>query len=142
MAVVALNISDFRTFYPRFSDSTKYPDTLITAMFDVACSLINNTENSFIPYDPTHGIKLRERILYAAVCHLLTMNEQGDEQTGVITSASQGSVSVGFSPVNGTSYAAQYWSQTRCGQLVWMLLSPYRLGGRLYTESPEYHPYG
>lgn len=142
MAVVALNISDFRTFYPRFSDSTKYPDTLITAMFDVACSLINNTENSFIPYDPTHGIKLRERILYAAVCHLLTMNEQGDEQTGVITSASQGSVSVGFSPVNGTSYAAQYWSQTRCGQLVWMLLSPYRLGGRFYTESPEYHPYG
>lgn len=142
MAVVALNISDFRTFYPRFSDSTKYPDTLITAMFDVACSLINNTENSFIPYDPTHGIKLRERILYAAVCHLLTMNEQGDEHTGVITSASQGSVSVGFSPVNGTSYAAQYWSQTRCGQLVWMLLSPYRLGGRFYTESPEYHPYG
>ena len=142
MAVVALNISDFKTFYPRFSDSTKYPDTLITAMFDVACSLINNTENSFIPYDPTHGIKLRERILYAAVCHLLTMNEQGDEQTGVITSASQGSVSVGFSPVNGTSYAAQYWSQTRCGQLVWMLLSPYRLGGRFYTESPEYHPYG
>lgn len=142
MAVVALNISDFRTFYPRFSDSTKYPDTLITAMFDIACSLINNTENSFIPYDPTHGIKLRERILYAAVCHLLTMNEQGDEQTGVITSASQGSVSVGFSPVNGTSYAAQYWSQTRCGQLVWMLLSPYRLGGRFYTESPEYHPYG
>ena len=142
MAVVALNISDFRTFYPRFSDSTKYPDTLITAMFDVACSLINNTENSFIPYDPTHGIKLRERILYAAVCHLLTMNEQSDEQTGVITSASQGSVSVGFSPVNGNSYAAQYWSQTRCGQLVWMLLSPYRLGGRFYTESPEYHPYG
>ena len=142
MAVVALNISDFRTYYPRFSDSTKYPDTLITAMFDIACSLINNTENSFIPYDPTHGIKLRERILYAAVCHLLTMNEQGDEQTGVITSASQGSVSVGFSPVNGTSYAAQYWSQTRCGQLVWMLLSPYRLGGRFYTESPEYHPYG
>lgn len=142
MAVVALNISDFRTYYPRFSDSTKYPDTLITAMFDIACSLINNTENSFIPYDPTHGIKLRERVLYAAVCHLLTMNEQGDEQTGVITSASQGSVSVGFSPVNGTSYAAQYWSQTRCGQLVWMLLSPYRLGGRFYTESPEYHPYG
>lgn len=141
MAVVTLNISDFRTFYPRFEDATKYPDSYITAMFDVACTLINNTESSFIPYDPPK-IKLRERILYAAVCHLLTMNEQGDEQTGVITSASQGSVSVGFSPVNGNSYAAQYWSQTRCGQLVWMLLSPYRLGGRFYTESPEYHPYG
>ena len=141
MAVVTLNISDFRTFYPRFEDATKYADAYITAMFDVACTLINNTESSFIPYDPPK-IKLRERILYAAVCHLLTKNEQGDEQTGVITSASQGSVSVGFSPVNGNSYAAQYWSQTRCGQLVWMLLSPYRLGGRLYTESPEYHPYG
>lgn len=141
MAVVTLNISDFRTFYPRFEDATKYPDSYITAMFDVACTLINNTESSFIPYDPPK-IKLRERILYAAVCHLLTMDGQGDEQMGVITSASQGSVSVGFSPVNGNSYAAQYWSQTRCGQLVWMLLTPYRLGGRLYTESPEYHPYG
>ena len=141
MAVVTLNISDFRTFYPRFEDATKYPDSYITAMFDVACTLINNTESSFIPYDPPK-VKLRERILYAAVCHLLTMAGQGEEQTGVITRASQGSVSVGFSPVNGNSYAAQYWSQTRCGQLVWMLLSPYRLGGRFYTESPEYHPYG
>ena len=114
MAVVTLNISDFRTFYPRFEDATKYPDSYITAMFDVACTLINNTESSFIPYYPPK-IKLRERILYAAVCHLLTMDGQGDEQTGVITSASQGSVSVGFSPVNGNSYAAQYWSQTRWG---------------------------
>lgn len=141
MAVVTLNISDFRTFYPQFADTVKYPDTLITANFNTACSLINNTDSSIIPYDPPR-VLTRLRVLYAAVCHFLTMSDQGSEQTGVITSASQGSVSVGFSPVNGNSYPAQFWSQTRCGQLVWMLLTPYRTGGRFYTEDPEYHPYG
>ena len=141
MAVVTLNISDFRTFYPQFADTTKYPDSVITANFNIACSLINNTDSSYVPYDPPR-VLTRQRVLYAAVCHLLTLANQGDQQSGVVTSASQGSVSVSFSPVTGSSYAAQFWSQSKCGQLVWMLLTPYRLGGRIYTEDPEYHPYG
>ena len=120
MAVVTLDISEFRTLYPQFADSVTYTDAEITAQFDIACTLINNTEQSYIPYIPPR-IVMRKRVLYAAVCHLLTLSGQGAEQTGNITSASQGSV---------------------CGQLVWMLLTPYRVGGRLYTEYPDYHPYG
>lgn len=141
MAVVTLDISEFRTLYPQFADSVTYTDAEITAQFDIACTLINNTEQSYIPYMPPR-IVMRKRMLYAAVCHLLTLSGQGAEQTGNITSASQGSVSVGFTPVKGNSYPAQWWCQTKCGQLVWMLLTPYRVGGRLYTEYPDYHPYG
>ena len=46
MAVVTLDISEFRTLYPQFADSVTYPDTEITAQFDIACTLINNTEQS------------------------------------------------------------------------------------------------
>ena len=123
MAIVQLNISDFRTFYPIFADAVQYPDNVITYAFNLAETYIDNTESSPIPYDPSKNILLRQRVLYMATCHLLQLNSQSPQQTGAVTSASQGSVSVGYSP------------------LTWMMLSPYRLGGRFYT-SGNFHPFG
>lgn len=141
MAIVQLNISDFRTFYPIFADAVQYPDNVITYAFNLAETYIDNTNGSPIPYDPSKNILLRQRVLYMATCHLLQLNSQSPQQTGAVTSASQGSVSVGYSPLTGNSFASQFWSQTRCGQQVWMMLSPYRLGGRFYT-SGNFHPFG
>ena len=141
MAIVQLNISDFRTFYPIFADSVEYPDNVITYAFNLAETYIDNTESSPIPYDPSKNILLRQRVLYMATCHLLQLNSQSPQQTGAVTSASQGSVSVGYSPLTGNSFASQFWSQNRCGQQGWMMLSPYRLGGRFYT-SGNFHPFG
>jgi hypothetical protein len=64
MAVVTLDISEFRTLYPQFADSVTYTDAEITAQFDIACTLINNTEQSYIPYIPPR-IVMRKRVLYA-----------------------------------------------------------------------------
>lgn len=41
MAVVTLDISEFRTLYPQFADSVTYTDAEITAQFDIALSLIH-----------------------------------------------------------------------------------------------------
>ena len=118
MAIVQLNISDFRTFYPIFADAVQYPDNVITYAFNLAETYIDNTESSPIPYDPSKNILLRQRVLYMATCHLLQLNSQSPQQTGAVTSASQGSVSVGYSPLTGNSFASQFWSQTRCGHAV------------------------
>ena len=103
MAIVQLNISDFRTFYPIFADAVQYPDNVITYAFNLAETYIDNTESSPIPYDPSKNILLRQRVLYMATCHLLQLNSQSPQQTGAVTSASQGSVSVGYSP-QGSHY--------------------------------------
>ena len=66
MAIVQLNISDFRTFYPIFADSVQYPDNVITYAFNLAETYIDKTESSPIPYDPSKNILLRQRVLYMA----------------------------------------------------------------------------
>ena len=81
MAIVQLNISDFRTFYPIFADSVQYPDNVITYAFNLAETYIDNTESSPIPYDPSKNILLRQRV-YMATCHLLQLNSQSPQQTG------------------------------------------------------------
>ena len=96
MSTVTLNISDFRIFYPAFEDAAKYPDSLITLMFNQACAILGNSDDSIYPYDPSHGKLQRMFILYAATCHLLTLRGMAPGQTGRITSASQGSVSTSF----------------------------------------------
>lgn len=143
MSIVALNISEFRIFYPAYEDPVKYPDTLITAIFDEACCIVGNSDTSFYPYDPNRGIQIRKFLLYAATCHLLALRNMSPEQTGRIASASQGSVSTSFdNSITGNSYGAKWWSLTSCGQKFWALSAPYRQGGILYTQYPEYHPYG
>lgn len=143
MSTVTLNISDFRIFYPAFEDASKYPDSLITLMFNQACAILGNSDDSIYPYDPTHGKLQRMFILYAATCHLLTLRGMAPGQTGRITSASQGSVSTSFdTSITGNSYSSKWWSQTPCGQMVWKLTAPYRQAGMLYTNFPDYHPYG
>lgn len=141
MAIYELNVGVFRSKFPQYADVTAYPDELITNSFTVAESLVNNTNSSNIPYDPTHNIYTRGNILEYLTCHLITLSELPNSQTGRIASASQGSVSTSFDLPKTNSVTGDWYNQTRCGQLVWILLAPYRLGGRIYNTS-TYHPWG
>ena len=139
--VVEWNEAEWRGLYPQFSAITSEQ---LAALWKMATAIIDNTEGSFIPYDPDHGIFVRQIILYALMCHLATIATQDQSgQPGTLTNASEGSVSAGFYmpqfPGGGVSGA--WYNQTQCGRTVWMLLRRYSLGGRYYPMK-YFHPFG
>lgn len=126
MAVVVFDITEFRGIYPEFA---AVPDERLQFFFDMATSLIDNSESSPVPYSPP-VIVTRKTILYALVCHLATLSQRGSGAVGVITNAAEGSVSTGFSmPINPS---AAWYQQTQCGAFAWQLMTPFIVGGRAY----------
>lgn len=121
MAVVVFNVSEFRAIYPQFSELT---DAQLTAFFDDACLYLSNTNSS-----PVKNLTLRKSLLYKIVCHLATLSQRGGGVTGAVTSASEGSVSSSFSPLQSTDENASWWNQTACGAAFWQLWRRFARGG-------------
>lgn len=136
--IVTFDPAEFRAFYPKFTVAT-VSDEQLEHMFDLACTFIDNTDNSRFPYDPSKKVYVRKEMLYLLVCHLATMELWSPGQSGPLASATQGSVSVGFQ--NITLNNQQWLSQTPCGRTLAMLMKPYALGGRIATVC-HFHPYG
>jgi hypothetical protein len=140
MAVYVFDPEQFKTVRPQFAG---LDDAVLIYYFNAACSIIDNKDGSLLPYDPDHGVFLRQMILDALTCHLLTVDVLISKQTGgvggQVTSASEGSVSVSFNvpPVTQSSY----YLSTPCGQAFLSFIRPYIQGGRL--ASPKgCHPWG
>lgn len=128
--------------YPQFSGVLTSGQ--MSQLWQLACTLIDNTNQSLIPYDPEAQIYTRQVLLWAVMCHLATMSVWGvSGQSGTVASASEGSVSTSFAlpniPAGGVS--AQWYNQTPCGRTAWMLIRRYSLGGRVYSYK-AFHPYG
>lgn len=146
-SIVAWDVVDFLTYYPRFgvcgASTFVEPETL-AAYFEVACSYVDNTADSLIPYDPESGVFIRKILLYAIICHIATLEQwSANGQSGPLASANEGSVSVSFQSAQykqGSDLAA-WLRQTSCGQNAWVLLSRYVSGGRLYRVK-HCHPFG
>ena len=136
--IVVLNATEFRTFYPKFTEEL-ISDEQLDNLFQLACTFIDNTDKSRFPYDPDRNIYTRKQMLYLLVCHLATMELWGAGQSGPLTSATQGSVSVGFQSMD--MWGQPWFSQTPCGRTLLQMLMPYALGGRIFTK-PHFHPYG
>lgn len=132
----------FLEVYPQFVG--KISQAQFDALWMMACTLVDNTAQAIIPYDPDSEMYTRQVILWAVMCHLATMSLWGiSGQSGPMTSGSEGSVSASFQlpilPGNGVTSA--WYNQTPCGRSAWMLLRRYSLGGRYYAYR-ECHPYG
>lgn len=136
--IVVFNATEFRTFYPKFPEEL-ISDEQLDNLFQLACTFIDNTDKSRFPYDPDRNIYTRKQMLYLLVCHLATMELWGAGQSGPLTSATQGSVSVGFQSMD--MWGQPWFSQTPCGRTLLQMLMPYALGGRIFTK-PHFHPYG
>ena len=136
--IVVFNATEFRTFYPKFTEEL-ISDEQLDNLFQLACTFIDNTDKSRFPYDPYRNIYTRKQMLYLLVCHLATMELWGAGQSGPLTSATQGSVSVGFQSMD--MWGQPWFSQTPCGRTILQMLMPYALGGRIFTK-PHFHPYG
>ena len=127
MAVVTFDPEEFREIHPQLADFTT---TWLRFAFDVACLVADNSERSRIPYNPP-SVTSRKTVLYLLVCHLCELSLRGGGVVGSLTSASEGSVSAGFSPP--ADPGAGWFNQTQCGATAWQLLSGCLPGGRLYN---------
>lgn len=135
--IVVWDKDDFLDYYPQFVG--KVTDSVLEKLWIVATTLIPNTENSPIPYDPDQGIYVRKLLLYALMCHMITV--QLNDSVGAVTSATEGSVSASVTIPTAKGYFQQWLNSTPCGQLAWLLMRKYtERGGKLYVSNHR-HPW-
>lgn len=134
--IVEFNPDEFITRNPQFKD--KLTNEQLISAFEIACLMCDNSDSSFIPYDPAKGIFNRKTMLYLLVCHLCVLALRPFDQAGPTVSASQGSVNVSFQVPNVAG--GEYFNQTPCGATYYQLLKQCSKGGFLFTYD-TYHPY-
>jgi len=137
--IVEFNVTAFRNRHPFFTED-KISDEALEYQFDVACAIIPNTEDSFVPYDPENGVMDRGIVLDALTCHLATMAIRDPNQSGPVASAGEGSVNVSYGMLN--NLGGEWFNQTPCGSTFWQLMKLYRTWGGRMVSIPNYHPWG
>lgn len=146
MAIVVFDPDEWRERFPVISNirTSLISDAVLQQAFDVACLIIENKENSQIPYYPDNNIFDRKTLLYLLVCHLVTLALwQRWGINGVPTSATEGTVSAGLSVgVFAGNPNGAFFNQTPCGQVLWLALARYRVGGRYIDHASRWHPWG
>ena len=135
MTFYELDFEAFRSAYPAFSEE-KVSEAQLSASWDEVKVLLGDGEGNF-PY-PEQTIKA---ILFAALCHLLTLKTSSIEQPSRIASATEGSVSTSFENLQVKTDSGAWWNLTKCGALFWAMTMRYRTGCKLY-HSPKFHPWG
>ena len=129
---IDLNIQTFRATFPLYADETTYPDTLLNAQYKIGkCYVADN--------DCTMAENCREYALQAMLAHLLYIRDQvnSGNNVGVITSASEGEVSVSLAtPVVDDEW--HYWfNSSPFGRELIALLEVQSVGGFYVGGSPE-----
>lgn len=135
MAIVVFDIDTFRGFYPEFSNVA---DAALPFIFQQAEFYLDNTEYSLV-VDPAK----RELLLYmlmSHICYIRYGNNKGAGGTGIvgrISSASEGSVSVGAS-LDGGEFIGAWYTQSPYGIDYWQATKVYRMG-RYFTGCGVYN---
>lgn len=124
--VVVFDPQEFLMLYPQFQNV--FTPSQLNQFFKVACLLCDNTENS-----PVADLEERKTLLYMLVCHIATLMQRGTAMPGLITSATEGSVSVGL---QNYSNNPNWFSQTQCGSMYWLATAKYRVGMRYVRWIP------
>ncbi len=135
MTPFGLDIDSFRDLYPGLTEDV-ISDAELQNLWGFVVELLGDGKGDF-PY-PESTI---QPILYAALCHLATLETNGSNQPGRIASATEGSVSVSYEALQVNSEVGAWWNQTKCGALFWMMTKRYRVGCRFYGGR-NYHPWG
>ena len=117
MTPFKLDLPTFRKMYPGLTEDV-ISDVELLTLWGVVDALLGDGEGNF-PY-PESSI---QTILYAALCHL------------------EGSVSTSFENLKIQSETGEWWNQTKCGALFWVLTKRYRVACRFYGGR-KFHPWG
>lgn len=113
--IVLLDSDEFKSLYP----DVKATDDVIESYFSAACLLLDNTKRSRV-----RNLCERKMLLYLLTRHIAELAERGAGLVGSLTSASQGSVSVGVSAFQN----ANWYQQTQWGAIYWEATGKYRKG--------------
>ena len=135
MTSFELDISKFRAIYTGLTECA-ISDESLENLWCVIVTQLGDGKGNF-PYPAPAN----QAILYAALCHLATLQTDGLNQPARIASAGEGSVSTSFENLQVRSEQGQWWNLTKCGALFWVLTQKYRVGCRFYAGN-HYHPWG
>ena len=134
MAQHELIIDDWRLRFPEFSQLT---DAQIEMAWDSATSYIADYDNFLLS---GKRLQLALNLMTAHIVQLRVMALSKDNSsmpTGVLTSASEGSVSVSFSPPPFKNGLETWLAMTPYGLELWALLSMAIAGGFYVGGKPE-----
>lgn len=124
--VVVFDATEFLALYPQFNNV--FTPEQLTQFFNVACMLCDNTNNSKVT-----DLTERKTLLYMLVCHIATLMQRGTGMVGIISSATEGKVSVGLQNVINNP---NWYNQTQCGSMYWLATAKYRVGMRYVRWFP------
>lgn len=114
---VVFDVEEFKAMHP---ESAAVPDAALSGYFMVAESVCDNTERSLVK-----DLRERKTLLYLLVCHITQLQLRGAGTVGLLSSVTEGKVSASFSvPTN-----LNWYKQTQCGWMYWLITQKYRLGG-------------
>lgn len=131
-----LDVAQFRLLFPAFADETKFPDAMIAVWWDLATEYITEYDNCLIS-GKTLQFALNLMAAHLAQTFTMIANGSGTGTPGLVTSASEGSVSISMTPPPAKS-AWQFWlSTTPYGLQLWALLSSLLVGGITLGGHPE-----
>ena len=126
MNAVIFDVNEFLTLYPQFQNV--FTSDQLNQFFNVACLLCDNTKNSKVT-----DLTERKTLLYMLVCHIATLMQRGTGMVGILTSATEGKVSVGLQNVMNNP---NWYNQTQCGSMYWLATAKYRVGMRYVRYIP------
>lgn len=129
---IDLDIASFRINFPAYASETDYPDVRLNSQYAIGkCYIADN--------DCTLPEECREYALQLMLAHLLNIQDSivSGRPTQIVTSATEGSVSVSLSePPNTDTW--NYWlSSTPYGIQVLAMLSAASVGGFYVGGSEE-----
>ena len=126
MNVVVFDAEEFLALYPQFQNV--FTPAQFQVFFNVACLILDNTENSKVK-----DLLERKTLLYMLVCHIATLQQRGTGTVGMLTSATEGKVSVGLQAYTSNP---NWYSQTQCGSMFWLATAKYRVCMRYIGWTP------
>lgn len=131
---VTFNPDEFRAmFKPHFDDTDKYTDEFLQFCFELAVLLIGNCPLCEIKHTS------QKYYLYLATAHIAFRMAYDPNISGILSSASEGSVSASFSITDSNN--AGFWNSTQWGRMLWELVRP--KGGKFFTViRPRCRPRG
>lgn len=123
-------VSDFRTAFPQFSDTTRYPDAQIQFRLNLADVLLSEkiTGKDLFPYFVELFVA-HYMVLWAADSRAMATGGSGGASGGVASSKSVDKVSVSYDTGATLNPDAGFWNYTRYGAEFWQLIMMFGAGG-------------
>lgn len=124
-------VVDFRTTFPQFSDTTRFPDAQVEFRLNLADVLLSEkvTGKKLFPYFVELFVA-HYMALWLADSRASLVGGAGGSTNGVQASKSVDKVSVSYDTGATLNSEAGFWNNTRYGAEFWQLITMFGAGGR------------